>query len=72
MSSGDDFWTDAQLAKALQVTQRTTLRWRRDGGGPPFVRIGKHRILYRRASVEQWIDGRTYPHMAAEAAATTN
>jgi predicted DNA-binding transcriptional regulator AlpA len=63
----DEYLTDPQLGSLLDVTGRTTSRWRRDGNGPPFVRVGKRRILYRRADVDRWLADRTFPHRAAEA-----
>jgi predicted DNA-binding transcriptional regulator AlpA len=63
------FLTDAQLCEMLHVDDRTTLRWRNAGGGPPFVRVGPRRILYRWVDVEAWISAHTYPHRASEAAA---
>src|SRR5262245_3580909 len=44
---------------------RTMERWRRDGTGPAFVRIGR-RIGYTRAAIEAWLEARTYAHTAAE------
>jgi predicted DNA-binding transcriptional regulator AlpA len=64
-----EFLTDAQLCGLLHVDDRTTLRWRTDGAGPLFVRVGQRRVLYRRADVDAWLAARTFPHRAAEAAA---
>ena len=64
-----EFLTDQQLCQMLHIDGRTSLRWRRDGGGPPFVRAGERRILYRRADVDAWIAARTFAHLAAEAVA---
>jgi hypothetical protein len=63
-----EFLTDMQLCDWLGVTDRTTLTWRTDGGGPPYCRIGigRGRILYRRIEVEAWLAARTFPHRAAE------
>ena len=49
-----EFLTDAQLCELLHVDARTTLRWRRDGGGPKYVRAGLRRVLYRRDDVLAW------------------
>jgi hypothetical protein len=57
------------LADMLGVTTRTTLRWRRDGGGPRYVRAGLRGVLYRRADVLAWAVARTFPTLAAEAVA---
>lgn len=67
--SNGEFLTDAQLCGLLHVDGRTTLRWRNAGGGPPFVRVGDRRVLYRRRDVETWIARRTFAHRAAEAVA---
>lgn len=64
-----EFLTDAQLCELLHVDARTTLRWRTDGGGPSFVRVGPRRLLYRRAEVEAWLAARTFRQRAAEAVA---
>ena len=40
-STAYEFLTDAQLGVLLKVDVRTTLRWRTDGGGPPFIRRGR-------------------------------
>ena len=65
----NEFLTDAQLCELLHVDDRTTLRWRTAGGGPPFVRIGPRRILYRRADLNAWLAANTFPHRAAESVA---
>jgi predicted DNA-binding transcriptional regulator AlpA len=68
MTEADEFLTDAQLCALLHVNPRTTMRWRRDGNGPPFVRCGARRVLYFRADIETWRTTRTFCHRAAEAA----
>lgn len=69
MESDELFLTDAQLCERLHINARTSMRWRRDGGGPPFVRCGARRILYRASDVDSWAAARTYAHRAAEAVA---
>ena len=66
--STGEFLTDDDLQKLLHVSWRTTLRWRTDGSGPPFIRIGARRIVYECASVNTWLASRTHKHRAAEAA----
>ena len=34
---------------------RTLERWRSEGNGPAFVKVGR-RALYREADVEQWLE----------------
>lgn len=64
-----EFLSDQQLAEMLGVTTRTTLRWRRNGGGPKYIRAGLRRVLYYRADVLAWIATRTFRTLAAEAMA---
>jgi hypothetical protein len=39
--------TEQELAARFQVTTRAVQKWRHDGDGPPFLSVGKNRILYR-------------------------
>jgi hypothetical protein len=49
--------TEAELAKLRGVHERTVIRWRERGEGPPFAKIGKT-ILYRRGAVADWLRSR--------------
>jgi predicted DNA-binding transcriptional regulator AlpA len=42
------------LAKALEVSERTIARWHHFREGPPRVEIGR-KVYYRRESVAAWI-----------------
>jgi len=53
----------------LKVSRRTLQRWRHEGGGPPFIRMGLRRIAYRLDAIEQWTAGNTFASGAAELAA---
>jgi len=46
----DEKW----VAHALGVSVQTVRRWRYDGGGPDFLRLGGS-IRYREADVEKWM-----------------
>lgn len=43
-----------QLAELLKISQSNLAKYRLYGGGPVFIKIGKH-IRYDRADVEAWI-----------------
>jgi predicted DNA-binding transcriptional regulator AlpA len=61
--------SERDAARLLGVSERTLQRWRRDGGGPAFIRLGARRIAYSDAEIERcWAAARTYPHRAAELA----
>jgi excisionase family DNA binding protein len=47
--------TQQQLAEELQVSVRTLERWRREGAGPPWVRVGRS-PRYRRDDVDHWLE----------------
>ena len=49
-----DLLLESEAAEELRLSVRTLQRWRVEGGGPPFVRLGRHRIAYRRQDIERW------------------
>jgi Helix-turn-helix domain len=54
------------LSERYLIPPRTAQRWRATGGGPPFVRLGRRRVVYRVADVERWLAERTFAHRAEE------
>ena len=50
--------TEKEAAKILGFSIRTLQKWRTQGAGPCFVRVSARAIRYRRADLEQWIEGR--------------
>jgi hypothetical protein len=63
------YLTDHQFCDLVDVNPRTSMRWRKSGAGPPFVRAGPRRVLYRMSDVTKWLQRRTYAQRAAEAVA---
>ena len=51
-SSKKEFLTTKELADRWRVTEKSILKWRREGKAPPFYTI-HNRILYRLADVEE-------------------
>jgi excisionase family DNA binding protein len=47
--------TQQQLADELQVSLRTLERWRQEGTGPAFIRVGRS-PRYRRSDVDAWLE----------------
>jgi len=45
-----NFLTTKLLARRWKITPRTLERWRAEGGGPRFLRIGRH-IRYSQADI---------------------
>ncbi|MFN8994901.1 MAG: helix-turn-helix transcriptional regulator [Pseudomonadota bacterium] len=60
------FFDEKSLSSHLNIPRRTLQRWRTTGEGPPFVRAGARRILYRRSAVEDWATSREHRHRAEE------
>ena len=51
-----DLLTTEQVAVWCTVSPATLKLWRMNGRGPAFVKLGRL-VRYRRADVEQWIEG---------------
>ena len=58
-----DFVSAKEAARILGVHPNTLCKWRIQGKGPPFVKIGG-RIRYRLSEVSAWADQRTYLNTA--------
>ena len=54
LASPDDFLTEAEAASYLRVSRRSLQRWRYEGGGPAFHRLGPRRLAYRRKDLDDW------------------
>jgi predicted DNA-binding transcriptional regulator AlpA len=54
MREDERFLTSPEVASRLGISERGLTRLRADGGGPPFVRIGR-RVAYNPASLAEWI-----------------
>ena len=50
--------TPDQVASRLQIHTRSLSRWRTNGGGPPFLRVGGV-IRYPSDSLEDWLQSRS-------------
>lgn len=47
--------TPRQTAAFMRISQATLLRWRSQGYGPPFLRLGDRLIRYDLRGVEAWV-----------------
>ena len=63
-----EYVDEAGLSEKYLIPPRTAQRWRASGAGPPFIRLGPRRVLYRIADVEAWLATRTYRSRADEVA----
>lgn len=60
------YLTECQFCDRFSINPRTAQRWRVSGDGPPWVRLGARRVVYRLSDCEAWAACRTYAHRAAE------
>jgi len=49
-----DLLTPLETARFLRISPKTLPRWRWEGTGPTFVRVGR-KILYRREDLEKFV-----------------
>ncbi len=45
--------SEKELARRCKLSIRTLQRWRREGIGPEYLKLGG-RVLYRMADIEAW------------------
>jgi predicted DNA-binding transcriptional regulator AlpA len=62
---------EKSFSERFHVSRRTAQRWRVTGDGPPFVRLGPRRLVYRLKDCEAWAAAQTYLHRAAEVTLNT-
>jgi hypothetical protein len=62
----DEYVTEQGLYERYLIPPRTAQRWRSNGDGPRWIRLGRRRVLYRISDVEEWLRARTYRHRADE------
>lgn len=58
METYERLLTPSEVAELLATSEITLSRWRRDGQGPPWIRLGIQ-VRYRRSCVESWLDDQT-------------
>lgn len=54
----DALLNQRQAASLIGVSERTLECWRWRGGGPPFVKISRRAVRYRRKDIDQWVGER--------------
>lgn len=53
-----EYLTTDDAAKILHVSTKTLERLRTSGTGPEFTKVGR-RVLYRRSTLDNWLDANT-------------
>ena len=60
------FLTEAEAARLLRLSERTLQRFLRQGGGPPYARLGYRRVVYARGRLIAWADACGYNSQSEE------
>ena len=59
----NDLLTPGQTSKRLKIAKQTLARWRVEGKGPRFVRLG-NRVFYRNVDLEAFLTSRVFSSTA--------
>ena len=51
----DVYFNEDGAAAQVNRTKQTLVRWRKEGGGPPFTKIGRT-YYYRKTSLLKWLE----------------
>ncbi|MGH7556783.1 MAG: helix-turn-helix transcriptional regulator [Gemmatimonadota bacterium] len=51
----DTLLTRGDLARILRVSPFTLARWTSRGEGPPWIKLGSRRVVYRSGDVRAWL-----------------
>jgi len=57
MNQQQQMLTSDELAERWRVTRFTVRRWRMEGNGPPYLKLGagaKSKVLYLLKDIEDW------------------
>jgi predicted DNA-binding transcriptional regulator AlpA len=49
--------SEQQAASFLCCSRALLRKWRRNGGGPPFIRLGRL-VRYRLSNLQEWLNAR--------------
>ena len=58
-SSESEYYTIEELAQLLGKHRGTLARYRVDGGGPAYIKVGRT-VLYERSSVKEWLKSHSF------------
>jgi len=58
--------TEQETAAYLKLQINTLRKWRREGGGPRYIRCGGRLIRYIKADIDDWLNKNTFSSHAAE------
>jgi predicted DNA-binding transcriptional regulator AlpA len=59
MLADDPIHLPEQAAKVVKSSTATLQKWRSEGGGPEFVKLGRRKVGYRESALQAWVAART-------------
>lgn len=69
-AQSENYWYElidtTEAAAFLGIAKRTMEYWRGIGGGPPYSRLGRCCVRYRRADLDDWARAREHTSTAEE------
>lgn len=66
---GDKLHTDDSAGETLGIKTPTLRKWRREGIGPPWIRLGGRLIGYLESDLKKWLVQNRYTSNADELSA---
>lgn len=63
---GSDILNEKEAAEFLKSSCRALQRWRLTGEGPAYRRMGKRRVVYAKADLQEYLDGQRHTSTSAE------
>lgn len=61
MFENDKLYDPKELAQKIRIAERTIHRWRGEGSGPSYHKIGG-RVFYRGEDITAWLEKRRITH----------
>jgi predicted DNA-binding transcriptional regulator AlpA len=62
------YYSAKEVAERYRISERTLGRWREEGEGPEYTRLGRRRVAYAAAALAAWAAANTHPSRAEEKA----
>jgi predicted DNA-binding transcriptional regulator AlpA len=59
-SHSQEFLTPTELSSRIGIAVQTLARWRCEGKGPVFTKIGGKKVLYRASEVDRWLEDKDF------------
>lgn len=58
MTAAETYLPPKQAAEKIGVSPATLQRWRSEGGGPPYCKVGRRLVAYPESGFQKWLTER--------------